>query len=48
MQIEECRKILGKTEMTDEEIKELITDIEHFVSGFLDEFFKDEFVPDDV
>jgi len=48
MEIEEYRKLMGKTEMTDDQIKELVTDVEDFVSTFLDKHFEGEFIPDDV
>ena len=37
--VSECRKILGETTSTDEELEELLKGIRQFCNKFLDEYF---------
>ena len=46
--VEEWRKLLGRTDLTDAQIAEFIQDLRNFLSQFLDDYFRDEFRPDDV
>ncbi len=44
---DEWRQILGPT-LTDKEIDEFLFNLRRFINTFLDEYFKDELLPDDV
>lgn len=48
LSIEECRKLLGREDLTDAEVAEFLQDLRNFLGQFLDDFFRDEFEPDDV
>lgn len=43
LSVAECRDVLGDTNMTDKEIKELLSGLRSFLSRFLDDYFKEEF-----
>ncbi len=45
---EEWRKLLARDDLTDAEIAEFVQDLRNFLSQFLDDYFRDEFEPDDV
>lgn len=45
---EEWRRILAQDDLTDEEVAEFADGIRTIVAQFLDEYFRDEFEPDDV
>lgn len=40
--IEECRKMLDRPDLTDEEIAEFLQDLRNFLRQFLDEYFREE------
>ncbi len=50
LSIQECRKHLGKDaeSMTDDEVSELLIAINRFCTKFLDDYFAEEFAPDDI
>lgn len=48
LSIDECRKMLGREDMTDAEIAEFLQDLRNFLGQFLDDFFRDELAPDEV
>ena len=48
LSIEECRKLLDRPDMTDEEIAEFLQDLRNFLGQVLDDYFRDEFLPDEV
>lgn len=48
LSIEECRKLLGREDLTDAEVAEFLQDLRNFLSQFLDDFFRDEFQSDEV
>jgi hypothetical protein len=41
--IEECRQLLGRPDLSDEEIAEFLQDLRNFLGQFLDEYFPEEF-----
>ncbi|MAE68340.1 hypothetical protein CL635_00835 [bacterium] len=45
---EECRQLLGRADMSDKEIEELLNGLRGFLSRFLDDYFKDEFAENDL
>lgn len=45
---EEWRAMLGREELTDADISEFIKDLRNFLGQYLDDFFRDEFAPDEV
>lgn len=47
LSIEECRNLLGREDMTDEEVAEFLQDLRNFLSQFLDDFFRKALEPDD-
>ena len=48
LSVEECRKLLNDTDMTDEEIAEFLSTLRSFLNNFLDEYFQSEFEPIEV
>ena len=48
LSIDECRRLLGRPDMSDEEVAEFLDDLRHFLDQFLDDFFRDELSPDEV
>lgn len=48
LSIDECRRLLGRSDLSDEEIAEFLDDLRTFVSQVLDDHFRDEFEPDEV
>jgi hypothetical protein len=48
LSIEECRKMLGRDDLTDEEIAEFLQDMRNFLSQVLDDIFRSEFERDEV
>ena len=48
LSIDEYRRILGRDDLSDAEIEEFRTSLQHFLGKFLDDYFRDEFEPDDV
>jgi hypothetical protein len=48
LSIEEWRKLLGRQDLTDEEMAEFVQDLRSFLNQFLDDYFREEFEPDDV
>ncbi len=48
LSIEECRRLMGRPDLTDEEITEFLADLDAFLSQILDDFFRDEVGPDGV
>ena len=45
---EEWRNLLGREDLTDEELSEFLRGLRNFLSQFLDDYFRDEFAPDEV
>lgn len=45
---EEWRKALGRDDLTDEEVAAFVRSVRDIIEHFLDEYFRDEFEPDDV
>ena len=48
LSIEECRKLLGRNDMTDDEVAEFLKELRHFLGRFLDDYFRDAFDPEEV
>jgi hypothetical protein len=48
LSIQEWRELLGRKDLTDEEVAEFVQDLQNFAGQFLDEYFRDEFEPDEV
>ncbi len=46
--IEECRRLMKETDMSDEEIEEFLKDLRSFLRNFLDDHFESEFEPIEV
>lgn len=46
--IEECRRLLGRPDWSDEDVKEFLADLDVFLSRILDDFFRDELEGDEV
>jgi hypothetical protein len=46
--IEEWRQILGPENVSEAETEEFVKGLRNFLDGFLDDYFRDEFAPDDV
>ncbi len=45
--VEECRKLLGDTDMSDKEISLFLTDLRAFLERYLDDYFHGEFGMDE-
>lgn len=45
---EQWRELLGHEHLSEAEVSEFVTSLRNFLSQFLDEYFRDEFAPDDV
>lgn len=45
---EEWRRMLGQPDLTDEEVAEFVKSLRTFIRQFLDDYFRDEFEPDEV
>jgi hypothetical protein len=48
LSIEECRQLLGREDLTDAEVAEFLRELRNFLGQFLDDFFREEFQPDEV
>ena len=48
MKIQECRRLLGRDDLTDGQIAEFLVELDNFIDPILDEMFRDEFEPDAV
>ncbi len=48
LSIEECRQLLGREDLTDEEIAEFLKDLRSFLGRFLDDYFREELGPNEV
>ena len=48
LSIEECRKLLGRGDLTDAEVAEFLRELRNFLGQFLDDFFRKEFERDEV
>ena len=46
--IDECRKLLGRDDLTDAEVAEFLQDLRNFLGQFLDDFFRDALGDDEV
>ena len=46
--IDEWRDLLADTGMTDKEVDEFVQSLRTFLSQVLDEYFRDEFAPDEL
>lgn len=44
--IDECRKLLGREDLTDAEVEEFLKDLRSFLSQFLDDYFAEALAPD--
>jgi hypothetical protein len=47
LSLDECRKLLGREDLTDAEVAEFLEDLRNFLSQFLDDFFREELAPDE-
>ena len=45
LSIDECRKLLGREDLTDAEVAEFLQDLRNFLSQFLDEYFHRTLLP---
>lgn len=45
---EEWRRLLAQDGLTDEEVEEFVATLRAFVAQFLDDYFRDEFVTDEL
>ncbi len=48
LSIDECRQLMGRPDVSDEEIAEFLADLDAFLGQILDDFFRDEMEADDV
>jgi hypothetical protein len=48
LSIEECRRLLGRTDLTDDEVAEFLEDLRAFLGQYLDEVFRDELDADEL
>jgi hypothetical protein len=48
LSIDECRKLMKETDMSDEEIEEFLKALRSYLSNFLDDYFEGEFEPIEV
>jgi hypothetical protein len=48
LSIDECRRLLERPDLTDDEIAEFLGDLDVFLERILDDFFRDEYEPDEV
>jgi hypothetical protein len=48
LSIEECRKLMKETDMSDAEIEEFLRALRSYLSNFLDDYFESEFEPIEV
>jgi hypothetical protein len=48
LSIDQWRQLLGREDLSDAEVAEFVQDLRNFASQFLDEYFRDEFEPDEV
>ena len=46
--VEEWRTLLGREELTDEDVAEFTRHLRNFIGQFLDDYLRDEFDPDEV
>ena len=42
LSIEECRRLLGRDDLTDEEVAEFLQDLRNFLAQVLDHYFADK------
>lgn len=47
LSVPECRKLLGREDLTDAEVEEFLEDLRNFLGQFLDDFFREELAPDE-
>lgn len=40
--------MLGRDDLTDDEVAEFVQGLRQLIGGFLDDYFRDEFEPDEV
>lgn len=48
LSIDEWRKLLGRENLSDKEVEEFVRGLRNFLGQFLDDYFHDEFEPDEV
>ena len=48
LSVDECRRLMGRPDLTDEEVSEFLADLDAFLEQVLDDFFRDEFGPGGV
>lgn len=48
LSIPEWRKLLGRDDLTDAEVAEFVQDLRNVLGQFLDDYFREEFLPDEV
>jgi hypothetical protein len=48
LSVDECRRLLGRDDLTDAEVAEFLRDLEAFLGQILDDFFRDAFEPEEV
>jgi hypothetical protein len=45
---DEWRRLLGNSDLTDAEVAAFVRELRAFLGQFLDDYFRDEFRPDEV
>jgi hypothetical protein len=48
LSIDECRRLMERPDLTDEEIAVFLADLDAFLGQILDDFLRDEFEPDEI
>lgn len=48
LSIEECRELMGRPDLTDEEIAQFLADLDVFLNHVLDDYLRDAFGTDEV
>ena len=46
--LQEWRELLGQENLTDAEVSEFVENLRKFLGQFLDDYFRDEYAPDEV
>ena len=44
---DEWRRLLGRPDLSDDEVEDLLTDLDSFLNAFLDDYLRVEFDPSD-
>lgn len=48
LSIEACRKLLGREDLTDEEVADFLRELRNFIGQVLDDYLRDNSKPDEV